>query len=60
MPSEPEPTPDTGLDEWCKTYAPALPVRVEAIVSEWNLCTPGERELVVRSLLNAVRQSVAT
>lgn len=57
--NEPKPEPDTGLEEWCRDYAPTLPARIESVVAEWDL-SPGDKARVRDLLLNHVRQSVSS
>ena len=53
-------TPDGPTnEEWCREFAPTLPVRIESIVTEWNL-TDAQATLVVGNILTAVKQSVST
>jgi hypothetical protein len=54
---EPDPKPDTGLEEWCRDFCPTLPTRVESVIAEWRL-DPADAAHVRDILLTHVRQSV--
>ena len=49
----------TALEEWCATYCPTLPTRIESVVAEWNL-TQGGADKARDLILEHVRQSVST
>lgn len=51
--------PPAELETWCKTYAPALPSRVEAVIAEWGISV-ADQALARDLLLEHVRKSVAT
>lgn len=56
---EPDPTPDNGLEQWCKDFAPSLPTRFGSVVAEWDLNT--KQQAQVRDiLLEHVRQATST
>ena len=57
---KPEPKPDNGLEQWCAEFCPTLPVRIESVISEWDIRSAKDAQLVRNIILEHVRQSVST